>query len=296
MTSPHEIQKDVSLEKDSLSSVLNSWMQDLLIRALEKEPISKTVSHCRHLFLYLNALKTELLSVPNSLGQQRLQSAMLLCFQLLQYLVQRSVVVQKNFNENKSNILEVERAGISSSTISSPTVVLELNSEVICRSVFHHPVLLNCFLWQPEQASSQAICKDLSVQLSYSTCNFLLAVLPSLTLQQKHTLMGPFLKKLSHVGRTEIQSAKEGNGRMQLHSFKDILFGNAFKDGKGGGACGSHLSHRSRCYGNQSLARSVCRERGSRRKGGKRKAPRARQISLFPCAFLRLPCRLILPS
>ena len=213
-TSPHEIQQDIPLEKDVLSPILSAWIQDLLIRALEKEPISKTVSHCRHLLLCLNALKTELFSVSNSLGQQRLQSAMLLCFQLLQCLVQRSVAVQQNVNENKSNILEVERAGLSSSTLSSPTVVLEPDFEAICRSVLHHPVLLNCFLWQPELASSQAICKDLSVQLSYSTCNLLLAVLPSLTLQQKHTLMGPFVKKLSHAGGTEIQSAQEGNGRM----------------------------------------------------------------------------------
>ena len=219
-TSLQEIQEDSSSFENGISSpVPSSWIQSLLMTALEKEPASKGISHCRHLLLYLRSLKTKLTTVYDSLEQGRLQSAIQLCFQLLQYLIQRSVSQLQDLKVGEANLLGEKTTGCLNRTTNSSHGICEpdlCDVEDMCRQVLHHPVTLNCFLWKPDQTIAYAICKDVSVQLTYDISNLLLVLLPGLSLQQKHMLMGPFIQKLYDAGRIEIQSAQEGNGRMKI--------------------------------------------------------------------------------
>ena len=219
-TSLQEIQEDsLSFENDISSPAASSWIQTLLMTALEKEPASKSISHCRHLLLYLHSLKTKLTTVCDSLEQGRLQSAIQLCFQLLQCLIQRSVLQLQDLKEDEANLLGEKTPGCLSRTTNSSRDTCEpdlCDVEDMCRQVLHHPVILNCFLWKPDQTMAYTICNNVSVQLTYDISNLLLTFLPGLSLHQKHKLMGPFIWKLCSAGRMEIQSAQEGNGRMTM--------------------------------------------------------------------------------
>ena len=214
-SSLHEIQEDRSSFDDDISSPApSSWMQCLLMATLGKEPASKGILHCRHLLLYLHSLKTKLTIVCDSLEQGRLQSAIQLCFQLLQYLIQRFVLQLQDLKEGEANLLEEKTTGCLSITSNSSHGTCDV--EDLCHQVLHHPVILNCFLWKSEQSMASTICKNVSVQLTYNISNVFLVLLPGLSRQQKHTLMGPFIQKLCNAGRIEIQSAQEGHGRVKM--------------------------------------------------------------------------------
>lgn len=227
-TPPHEVQTNSSpLENDSSSPLHSSWIQSVLMTALEKEPPSRTISHCCHLLLYLHSLKVKLTTVCNSSEERRLQAAILLCFQLLQYLLQRLVSIQQDVNKDKTRLPEEINSERLSTTVSSAHGTSEQGVEGIClvedmcRTVLHHPVVLNCFLWKAENSLSHDIPQDVGAQLTYNVSNLLLAVLPSLQVQQRNMLMDPFIRKLGDAGRIEIQAAEEGNGRRLF--FKDLF-------------------------------------------------------------------------
>ena len=198
-----------SLESNSSSLVYNSWIQSLLVTAIEKEPASKSVSLCRHLLLYLRFLKTKLTTDFKPADVERDQAAILLCFQLLQYLLQRHVrcdMIRQNGSKDKVSIMDP-----SHSTCEPDKKVL-CHVQEICRSVLHHPVILSCFLWEPTKPGSHHFPANVGIQLTYNVSNLLLAVLPNLTLEQKDMLMRPFVRQLCNVGRLEIQAAQGGNG------------------------------------------------------------------------------------
>ena len=207
-----------SLEDNTSSPLHGSWMQSLLMTALEKEPLLKTVPLCYYLLLYLRSLKTKLVIFANPAEQGGLQSAMELCFQLLQYLLQRLSVLQQNFSKDKTNSVEGEQiAGHVNAVMDSfhPDKQDFNHVEDVCCTVLHHPVILNSFLWKPQHLSDSCnVSRDVSTELTCNVVNLLLAVLPSLTLLQKNILMSPFVKKLCNDAMMEIQSAQDGNGNI----------------------------------------------------------------------------------
>ncbi|XP_068755165.1 nucleolar pre-ribosomal-associated protein 1-like isoform X2 [Montipora capricornis] len=211
--SVHSTQRGTSsLDKTTSNILCSSWIQELFIAALEKEPESKTISHCRHLLLYLHSLKTRLTTVSDSIEQERQKSATLSCFQLIQHLMQRSLSVQLSSDKDNTNILD-EKSNNPLGTNPSAMGVCKADScfaEDICRAVLRHPVVLDCFLWNPEISISQAICKDVGSRLTYTIANLLLAVQSSLPLQEKQVLMAPFVKKLCQEGLSEVQFAVKG--------------------------------------------------------------------------------------
>lgn len=221
-TTPNEVQltsqpEMSSLENNTSNPLYNSWMQSLLMTALEKEPLLKTIPLCYHLLLYLRSLKTKLVTIANSAEQGRLQSAILLCFQLLQYLLQRLSVLHQDISKDKTNsVEEVQNAGHVYAVMDSyKPDKQELNHvEDACCTVLHHPVILNSFLWKPEHLPSCHASQDVGTELTYNVANLLLAVLPNLTLQQKKILMAPFIGKLCNDGMMEIQTALSGTGNV----------------------------------------------------------------------------------
>ena len=125
----------------------------------------------------------------------------------------------QDVKEGEASLLGEKTTGCLKRTSNSSNSACEADLcdvEDMCRQVLHHPVILNCFLWKPDQTMADIICKNVSVQLTYDISNLLLVLLPGLSLQQKHMLMGPFILKLCSAGRMEIQSAQEGNGRMKI--------------------------------------------------------------------------------
>ena len=208
------------MESESLNPLLSSWIQSLLMAALEKEPVTKSISLCHHLLLYLRSLKTKLVAGDIFKKQGKLQTAMLLCFQLLQYLLERFVLIQRNVKKvmtnapKETNIKDFSSTTDSSQNSLEPYIKGLCDVEDLCRAVLHHPVILNCFLWKPEQSLSHAIPHDVNLQLTYNVSNLLLTLLPNLMVEQKKILMAPFVSKLSNAGMTEIQSAQDGNGNM----------------------------------------------------------------------------------
>lgn len=202
---------------DSSSLLYDSWFQNLLMASLKKEPMSKTIPLCRYLLLHLHSLKSKLLTVTVSVRQDNLQAAMLLCFELLQSLIQRLVEIRENSHKTDANALDANTDDFARSSDIKHTVSetddngLSDMEYMIC-TVFHHPVILSCFLWYPEQSLPRTSLQDVAVQLTYHVSNLLLALLPSLTRQQKSILMAPFVKKLISAGMSEIQSAEDGNG------------------------------------------------------------------------------------
>ena len=228
--SVHSTQRGTSsLEKTTSNILCSSWIQELFIAALEKEPESKTISHCRHLLLYLHSLKIRLTTVSDSIEQERQKSATLSCFQLIQHLMQRSLSVQLSTDKDNTNILD-EKSNNPLGTNPSSMGVCKGDScfaEDICRAVFHHPVVLDCFLWNPEISISQAICKDVGSQLTYTIANLLLAVQSSLPLHEKQVLMAPFVKKLCQEGLSEVQFAVKGCGKMEVLSKASLEFTSA---------------------------------------------------------------------
>ena len=201
----------------SSSLLYDSWFQNLLMASLKKEPMSKSIPLCRYLLLHLHSLKSKLLSVAVSVSQDNLQAAMLLCFELLQSLVKRLVEIRENSHKTDTNALDATADDFARSshikhTVSETDDKGLSDMEYIIRTVFHHPVMLSCFLWYPEQSLPRTSLQDVAVQLTYHVSNLLLAVLPSLTWQQKRILMAPFVKKLISAGMSEIQSAQDGNG------------------------------------------------------------------------------------
>lgn len=205
------------LVNDSSSLLYDSWFQNLLMASLKKEPMSKTIPLCRYLLLHLHSLKSKLLTVTVSVRQDNLQAAMLLCFELLPSLIQRLVEIRENSHKTDANALDANTDDFARSSDIKHTVSetddngLSDMEYMIC-TVFHHPVILSCFLWYPEQSLPRTSLQDVAVQLTYHVSNLLLALLPSLTRQQKSILMAPFVKKLISAGMSEIQSAEDGNG------------------------------------------------------------------------------------
>ena len=202
---------------DSSSLLCDSWFQNLLMATLKKEPMSKSIPLCRYLLLHLHFLKSKLLTVAVSVKQDNLQAAMLLCFELLQSLMERLVEIRENSYKTDINPLDANTDDFARSSGIKHTVTETddkglSDMEYIIRTVFHHPVMLSCFLWCPEQSLPHTSLQDVAVQLTYHVSNLLLAVLPSLTWQQKRILMAPFVKKLISAGMSEIQSAQDGNG------------------------------------------------------------------------------------
>ena len=201
---------------DSSSLLYDSWFQYLLMASLKKEPMSKSIPLCRYLLLHLHSLKSKLLTVAVSVSQDNLQAAML-CFELLQSLIERLVEIRENSHKTDANALDANTDDFARSSDIKHTVSetddngLSDMEYMIC-TVFHHPVILSCFLWYPEQSLPRTSLQDVAVQLTYHVSNLLLAVLPSLTRQQKRILMAPFVKKLISVAMSEIQSAQDRNG------------------------------------------------------------------------------------
>ncbi|KAM7446686.1 nucleolar pre-ribosomal-associated protein 1 [Porites harrisoni] len=209
---------------DSSSLLYDSWFQNLLMASLKKEPMSKSIPLCRYLLLHLQSLKSKLLTVAVSVSQDNLQAAMLLCFELLQSLIQRLVEIRENSHKTDTNALDAiaddfARSSDIKHTVSETDDKGLSDIEYIIRTVFHHPVMLSCFLWYPEQSLPRTYLQDVSVQLTYHVSNLLLAVLPSLTWQQKRILMAPFVKKLISAGMSEIQSAQDGNETPSSQTF-----------------------------------------------------------------------------
>lgn len=201
---------------DSSSLLYDSWFQNLLMASLKKEPMSKSIPLCRYLLLHLHSLKSKLLTVAVSVSQDNLQAAML-CFELLQSLIERLVEIRENSYKTDTNALDANsddfaRKSDIKHTVSETDDKCLSDMEYIIRTVFHHPVMLSCFLWCPEQSLPRTSLQDVAVQLTYHVSNLLLAVLPSLTRQQKRILMAPFVKKLISVAMSEIQSAQDRNG------------------------------------------------------------------------------------
>ena len=185
--------------------------------SLKKEPTSKSIPLCRYLLLHLHSLKSKLLTVAVSVRQDNLQAAMLLCFELLQSLIERLVEIRENSHQTDTNALDTStddfaRSSDITHTVSETRDKSLSNMEYIIRTVFHHPVMLSCFLWYPEQSLPRTSLQDVGIQLTYHVSNLLLVLLPSLTWQQKRILMAPFLKVLISAGMSEIQSAQDGNG------------------------------------------------------------------------------------
>ena len=202
---------------DSSSLLYDSWFQNLLMASLKKEPTSKSIPLCRYLLLHLHSLKSKLLTVAVSVRQDNLQAAMLLCFELLQSLIERLVEIRENSHQTDTNALDAStddfaRSSDITHTVSETRDKSLSNMEYIIRTVFHHPVMLSCFLWYPEQSLPRTSLQDVGIQLTYHVSNLLLVLLPSLTWQQKRILMAPFLKMLISAGMSEIQSAQDGNG------------------------------------------------------------------------------------
>ena len=201
---------------DSSSLLYDSWFQNLLMASLKKEPMSKSIPLCRYLLLHVHSLKSKLLTVVVSVSQDNLQAAMLLCFELLQSLIQRLVEIRENSHKTDANVLDATADDFARSsdikhTVSETDDKGLSDMEYMIRTVFHHPVILSCFLWYPESLPPTYV-QDVAVQLTYHVSNLLLALLPSLTWQQKRILMAPFVKKLISAGMSEIQSAQDGNG------------------------------------------------------------------------------------
>lgn len=183
-------------------------MQSLLLAALEKEPLTKTVPLCYHLLLYLWSLKVKLVIIANIAEQGRLQSAIELCFQLLQYLLQRLLVLRRKLSKDDTNSDEEVQNG-------GHKYVVDV--EDTCCTVLHHPVILSSFLLKPQRLSGSChVSQDVGSELTYNVVNLLLAVLPSLLLPQKKILMAPFVSKLCSDGMVEIQTAQDGTGNTYL--------------------------------------------------------------------------------
>lgn len=218
ITLSDEIPSNTScIVNDSSSLLYDSWFQNLLMATLEKEQMSKSIPLCRYLLLHLHALKSKLLTVAVSVRQDNLQAAMLLSFELLQSLIQRLVEIRENSHKTDTNALDTTTDEFARSSDIKHTVPETddkglSDMEYIIRTVFHHPVMLSCFLWYPEQLLPRTSLQDVAAQLTYHVSNLLLALLPSLTRQQKRILMAPFVKKLISSGMSEIQSAQDGNG------------------------------------------------------------------------------------
>lgn len=184
--------------------------------ALEKEPLSRTVPLCYHLLLYLRLLKRKLVTICNAAEQGRVQSAIGLCFQLLQCLLHRSVLVQQKVDKRETNEVKETYNDEHGMFCYKPDKQGLDHVKDTCCTILHHPVILNSFLWKPEQALSQHMFQDSSIKLTYNVANLLLAVLPNLTWQQKKILMGPFVDKLCNDGMMEIESAQHGNGKIKF--------------------------------------------------------------------------------
>ena len=202
---------------DSSGLLYDSWLQNLLMASLKKEPMSKSIPLCRYLLLHLHSLKSKLVTVAVSVSQDNLQAAMLLCFELLQSLIERLVEIRENSYKTDINPLDANTDDFARSSDIKHTVTETDDKglsdiEYIIRTVFHLPVMLSCFLWYPEQSLPRTSLQDVGIQLTYHVSNLLLVLLPSLTWQQKRILMAPFLKMLISAGMSEIQSAQDGNG------------------------------------------------------------------------------------
>ena len=211
-----------SLENTTSTLLHNSWIQSLLVTALEKEPLLKTVPLCCHILMYLHALKTKLVIVCTSAEDGVLQSAIQFCFQLLQCLLQRLVLLKQKVNEGETSAVEliydedqVYSASESLNIVQDSCKPIKqgfYNVDNMYYTVLHHPVILHCFLWKPEQSLAGHVTQDVGTQLTYDVSNLLLAVLPSLTMQQKKILMAPFVSKICKEGMLEIEMAHSENG------------------------------------------------------------------------------------
>ena len=213
-----------SLENTTSSLLHNSWIQSLLVTALEKEPLLKTVPLCCHILMYLYALKTKLVIVCTSAEDEDgiLQSAIRFCFQLLQCLLQRLVLLRQKVNEGETSTVELIYDEEQMYSASESLNIVQDSCKPIKRgfynvdnmyyTVLHHPVILNCFLWKTEQSLAGHATQNVGTQLTYNVSNLLLAVLPSLTVQQKKIVMAPFVSKICKEGMLEIETAHNGNG------------------------------------------------------------------------------------
>lgn len=197
-----------SLEGSTSSPLHSSWMQSLLMVALEKEPLMKTVSLCYQLLLYLRSLKAKLVIIANPAELGRLQSATEMCFQLLQYLLRRLLELRRNVSKDETNSDEEVQYGGHKYVD---------HVEDTCCTVLHHPVILSCFLWKPQHLSGSChVSQDGGSELTYNVVNLLLAVLPNMLLPQKKILMAPFVSKICSDGMMEIQTAQDGTGNIYL--------------------------------------------------------------------------------
>lgn len=211
-----------SFENETSNLLDNSWIQSLLVKALEKEPLVKTIPLCCHVLLYLRSLKAKLVVTRTSPENCMLRSAMQLCFELLQCLLQRLASLQDKMSEGKANAShETHNQGemlFSLQSFDSPQNSCEprcqgfSNVDNIYQTILHHPVIFDCFLWRPEHSLVGHVPWNIGTQLTYNVANVLLAVLPSLTAHQKRILMAPFVTKICKEGMLEIESANSGNG------------------------------------------------------------------------------------
>ena len=209
-----------SLEGSTSSPLHSSWMQSLLTTALEKEPLIKTVPLCYQLLLYLRSLKAKLVIIGNLAEQGMLQSAIEMCFQLLQYLLQCLLELRRNIIKDKTNSdEEVQNGGHKYAIMNCHKPDKQDINHVIdtCCTVLHHPVILSCFLWKPQYLSGSChVSQDVGSELTYNVVNLLLAVLPNMLLPQKKILMAPFISKICSDGMMEIQTAQDGTGNTYL--------------------------------------------------------------------------------
>lgn len=214
---------DMSSSENETSSLLgNSWIQSLLITALEKEPLEKTIPLCCHLLMYLRTLKAKLIVSRASAEHFLLHSALQLCFQLLQCLLQRLVSFKHKLKEGKTNALKEthnqEEMYFSLQSLEWPQHSFKplrqgyFNIDIF-QTVLHHPVIFECFLWKQEQSGQ--VSRNIDAQWTYNVANLLLTVLPSLTVQQRRILTAPFVSKICKEGMLEIESSNNGNGNSE---------------------------------------------------------------------------------
>ncbi|XP_022797243.1 uncharacterized protein LOC111335571 [Stylophora pistillata] len=210
---------DMSSSENKTSSPLdNSWIQSLLMKALEKEPLEKTIPLYCHVLMYLRTLKAKLIVIRTSSEHFLLHSALQLCFQLLQCLLQRLASLKHNLKESGTNALKEtpnqEEIYFSFQSLAWPQHSCKpirqgyFNIDIF-QTVLHHPVIFECFLWKQEQSGQ--VLRNIGAQWTYNVANLLLTVLPSLTVQQKRILMAPFFSKICKEGMLEIESANNGN-------------------------------------------------------------------------------------
>ena len=192
--------------------------------ALEKEPLSRTIPLCFHILLHLRTLTRKLFNTRIEREQSNMRSSILLCFQAIEFLLQRFIEQCPKDQNIKTSLSagapteEDDRctSGTFHEQCDNNTVLNGSKHEeegfcnivTVSHAVLQHPVMLQCFL--PESP----IVSDLICHLTYSVTNLLLAVVavPGLAPAQKKQLVRPFVDKFCCAAKMEVQALQKGNG------------------------------------------------------------------------------------